>query len=271
MIKELSNLDEYMRFVHEVNSDPHFSEPMLSNERQLQHNLFNALKNPANKVLGVFDDNIMVGLFVFLILEEESYIEMLVGLSKNEDAYVEIMQYLKGNYHGYGADFVYNPQNHLLQKKLSEANASFEAEQQKMILVDNVKYTDDKEIILYDPRYEEQYIAMHSKDVYWTAEKVINALDRFRIILAIKNDEVVGYIDITYQYDENEPYDIFVKEEYRGKGYEKAMLAKAIELNKPKGMMLLVDADKTSEIAMYESLGFVKSEKENCITAHVVL
>ncbi len=271
MIKILSSIDRYMAFVHEVNSEPQFSDPMLSNEKQLQHNLLEAVNNPVNKVLGVFDDNIMVGLFVFLILEEESYIEMLVGLSKSEDAYAEIMQYLKRNYRGYGADFVYNPQNHLLQKKLLDVNASFEIEQQKMILVDDVKYTDNKEIILYEPIYREQYIAMHAKDVYWTAEKVINALDRFRIILAIENNEVVGYIDITYQYDENEPYDIFVKKEYRGKGYEKAMLAKAIELNKPKGMMLLVDADKFSEIAMYESLGFVKSEKENSITAHVVL
>lgn len=174
---------------------------------------------------------------MFLILEEEAYIEMLVGL----------------------------------QKKLSEVNASFEIEQHKMILVNNIEYKHTKEIILYHPQYKEQYIAMHSKDVYWTAEKVMNALDRFRIILAIENNEVVGYIDITYQYDENEPYDIFVKVEYRGKGYEKAMLAKAIELNKPKGMMLLVDADKFSESAMYESLGFVKSEKENSITAHVAL
>ena len=105
----------------------------------------------------------------------------------------------------------------------------------------------------------------------WTAEKVIDAQDRFRIILAIENDEVVGYIDITYQYDENEPYDIFVKEEHRGSGYEEAMLAKAIELNKPRGMMLLIDVDRFSEITMYESLGFVKAEKENSITAHVVL
>ena len=111
---------------------------------------------------------------------------------------------------------------------------------------------------------------MHSKDVYWTAEKVLDAPDRFRVILAVEKGEMVGYLDVTYQSEENEPYDIFVREEYRGKGYEKAMLAKAVEWNRPKGMMLLVDADKEALIKEYESLGFVKSERENSITAHIV-
>lgn len=48
------------------------------------------------------------------------------------------------------------------------------------------------------------------------------------------------------------------------------MLAKAIELNKPHNMMVLVDADNAAAIALYESLGFVKVMGENNITAHVL-
>ena len=154
---------------------------------------------------------------------------------------------------------------------MEEVGADFEMEQQKMVLKNSVEYQSDKQVVLYKPEYKEQYVGMHSTDVYWTAEKVIDALDRFRIILAIENDMVVGYLDITHKYKENEPYDIFVKEEYRGKGYGKAMLVKAIELNKPNAMMLLVDIDNLPAIAMYEKLGFVKSENENNMTAHVSL
>ncbi|MBO7221487.1 MAG: GNAT family N-acetyltransferase, partial [Clostridia bacterium] len=111
----------------------------------------------------------------------------------------------------------------------------------------------------------------HSIDTYWTADKVIAATDIFRVILAIEKDDVVGYLDITHKYDENEPYDILVKPEYRRKGYGKAMLAKAIELNKPNGMMLLVDVDNVGAIALYESLGFEKVLGENSITAYLSL
>ena len=182
-----------------------------------------------------------------------------------------MMDYLKKNYAGFQADFVYNPKNFLLHQKMADVGAAFETEQQKMILKDSVPYQSDKQVVLYKPEYKEQYIHLHSTDVYWTAEKVIDALDRFRIILAIENNMVVGYLDITHKYDENEPYDVFVKEEYRGKGYGKAMLAKATELNKPKDMMLLVDIDNLAAIAMYEKLGFVKKENENNVTAHVLV
>ena len=43
------------------------------------------------------------------------------------------------------------------------------------------------------------------------------------------------------------------------KGYEKYrkdMLAKAIQLNRPNGMMVQVDVDDAPEIALFEEMGF---------------
>ncbi len=271
MIRILDSTTEYIGFINNVNSDPDFSDPMLRNEEQIRCNLLSASNNPNNLVLGVFDGEIVTGLFVFLVLEDEKYIEMLVGLSKEKSAYDEMFAYLKGHFNSYDADFVYNPNNHLLRSALKNENAQFETEQQKMILKNEVCFESNHQIELYSEKYREQYISMHSTECYWTAEKVINAPDSFRIILALENNEVVGYIDITHKYNENEPYDIFVKEYFRNKGYAKAMLAKAIELNKPNGMMLLVDIDNTAAIALYESLGFVKSAGENSICAHIIL
>ncbi len=271
MLKQLIDVNEYMDFINEISRDPSFSDPMLSSEEQLRCNLLEAPNKPSNKVWGIFEGDEIIGLFVFLILEEESYIEMLVGLSRSLQAYEEMLSYLKETYKGYQADFVYNPDNHLLHKLLADKKAQFEAEQQKMLLKGEVPCQSSHQIETYSPKYREQYIEIHSKDGYWTAEKVIDAPDRFRIILAIEQEEVVGYIDITHKYEENEPYDMFVKEAYRRKGYGRAMLAKAIELNRPKDMMLLVDADNTAAISLYESLGFVKAAGENNITASLSL
>ena len=271
MLKRLTSVNEYMDFVNEINSGTNFSEPMLSSSEQIQCNLLDVPNKPMHQIWGIFEKEEIVGLFVFLVLEDESYIEMLVGLSRVLKAYEEMFSFLKENYKGYRVDFVYNPDNYLLHNLLQNEQSEFEAEQQKMLLKKVVSYKSDHQIELYSPKYKEQYISIHANGGYWTADKVIDASDRFRIILAIENNEVVGYTDITYVYDENEPYDIFVKEEYRNKGYGKAMVAKAIELNKPKDMMLLVDAHNVAAIALFESLGFIRSDGENSVTAHVLL
>lgn len=271
MLKILTSVNEYMDFVKEINSIPNFSNPMLSSKEQIQCNLSDAPNKPMHQILGIFEKEEIVGLFVFLIIEDESYIEMLVGLSRVLEAYEEMLAFLREKYKGYRVDFVYNPDNHLLHNLLQNEQSEFEAEQQKMLLKEVVSYKSNHQIELYSPKYKEQYISIHSNGGYWTADKVIDASDRFRIILAIENNEVVGYADVTYQYDVNEPYDIYVKEGYRNKGYGKAMVARAVELNKPKDMMLLVDVDNGAAIALFESLGFMRSVGENSVTAHVLL
>ena len=273
MVKVLTSVAEYMDFANEINRDPDFSDPMLISEEQMRNHLLNAPTRQDCQVLGVFDGETMTGLFVFLVLEDESYLEMLVGLSRSLTACEEMLAWLKEHYQGWQADFVYNPGNRLLHGVLEQERAEFEPEVQKMVLKRDVPYESSHQIELYSEKYREGYRVIHDDDDgrYWTADKVIAAPERFRIILAVEQGEVVGYIDITHKYEENEPYDVFVKESHRRKGYARAMLARAIELNRPKELMVLVEANNAAEIALYESMGFDEVEGEGNITAHVLL
>ena len=272
MVKVLSSVAEYLDFANEINREPDFRDPMLISEEQMRNHLLDAPARQDCQVLGVFDGAEMTGLFVFLTLEDESYLEMLVGLSRSLTAYGEMLAYLKEHNQGWKADFVYNPKNRLLHGLLEQERAEFEPEVQKMVLKRDVPYESGHQIELYSEQYRGGYRAIHDDGDgrYWTADKVIAAPERFRIILAIEQGGVVGYIDITHKYEENEPYDVYVKEEHRRKGYAKAMLARAIELNRPKELMLLVELDNTAAIALYESMGFDKVEGGN-ITAHLLL
>ena len=73
---KLIDVNEYMDFINEISRAPSFSDPMLSSEEQIRCNLLDAPNKPANKVWGILEGDEIIGLFVFLILEEESYIEI---------------------------------------------------------------------------------------------------------------------------------------------------------------------------------------------------
>ena len=108
---------------------------------------------------------------------------------------------------------------------------------------------------------------IHNQDVYWTGEKIVTAPERFRTILAIHDSKVVGYQDVTKGFEENEIFDLFILEDYRRMGYGRKLLAMAIKMNQPNGMMLTVNVDNILAIRLYESVGFWKVENENSVAA----
>ena len=125
-----------------------------------------------------------------------------------------------------------------------------------MVLTGEVPAVDTTGVEPLSAQYEEQYIAMHDTDRYWTGDKVVKAPDIFRVFVAADGGTVMGYIDVTKNNEENEPFDFLVKEEYRRRGCGRKLLYKAIEANRPKRMMLIVDVDNEPAIALYRSMGF---------------
>ena len=132
-------------------------------------------------------------------------------------------------------------------------------------------YVPDSRVQLYTPAFRAQYLALHDDDRYWTGERVLAAQDTFRVLLAIEDGAVAGYLDLTYRNAENEPYDLFVREKSRRRGLGRALLSCAIEKNRPNAMSLLVDSDNLAARRLYASLGFVEKPEENIITAHLKL
>lgn len=266
-IQPLRDVRACLPFVLAINADPCLGDPMLRTAEQLQVNLLSAQDQPGHQAFGAYEGERLAGLFVFLILPGERYIEMLAGLTREPAAWEAMLAHLRAQYSGCQADFVFNPMNAPLRNCLRAAGADFDPEQQKMKLTRAVDYRSPLQTSLYTPAYREQYARMHSADVYWTADKILAAPERFRVILALDGQKAVGYLDATHCFEENEPYDIFVLPEYRNRGYAKAMLAHAISLNRPKGMSLLVDADNAPAIAAYTALGFERVKNADSVTA----
>lgn len=254
MIKEIYSFDLYEEFIKGFSGNSVFADPHFEFDNG---NLYNSLKNDNKKAYIVAEGETVSGLFVWLILPNDKYIEMLIGLSKEESSIREMLAFIENEYTGYQLDFVINPQHNMFCNVLQSKNAKFEEEQQWMAWEEEIDNQYQHEIVLLTQEYEVQYIDKHNKDTYWTAEKVIEANDRFRVFLAIHEEKVVGYIDVTYCYEKNEPYAIWVDNEFQNKGYEQALLQAAIKMNKPNKMMVLVDVNNLEEIEMLKSIGFV--------------
>ena len=266
MIQEIHSFEEYNGFIAELAGHPLFSDPHFTYS---QENLYRSLKSKDEYAFAVMENGITEGLFVWLVLPDERYIEMIIGFTRKEEAFTEMLSYMERNHCGYSLDFVFNPLNTAISGALKKRGAIFDPEQQKMILTGTTPNVSTSQIELLSEKWTKQYCDLHSTDTYWTAERILAAQDKFRVLLAVKDGQIKGYLDVQYCYDINEIYALFVKPEAAQQGYELALLVKAAELNRPNQMMAVVDADAKEEIELYMAAGFTRMEGQNSITAYI--
>ena len=183
MVQEIDSFDAYEDLVRDVSRSPAYADPHFAFD---ERNLFDALNRDTDhrKAYIVTLDGSTAGLFVWLILPGEQYAEMLVGLTKEEAAIREMLAYIEERCRGFQLDFVINPDNSLFCSVLRSKDAVFDAPQQWMIWKSETK-PQPYEVVQISSEYESQYLAVHRKDTYWTAEKVLAAKDTFRVFLAV--------------------------------------------------------------------------------------
>ena len=263
----IKNLESWNDFIKEVNSDPRFANPTIATPEAYENKIIRAVDDPEKLVLGILEDGVQQGLFVFSVLKDDRYMEMLAGFSRSGEAYEVMAEYLQECFPGFEADFVFNPANDLLTDLLKRKGAELDPEQQFMKLTGNPPAVDTEGIELLSESRKEQYFALHNKDMYWTGERIAEEPDFYRVFVAVEDQRVVGYIDVTWPKSPNYVWDILVAEECRGKGWGRKLLAKAIEMNESGGMELDVNTDNAPAVRLYESMGFTKTEGRNTVSA----
>ena len=219
---------------------------------------------PDPRVLVMRDDlGMLQGVFNLFIIPEEHYIETDWGFVTTPSVYDDLIAYLHNTYPGYHLDAVVTKSNQTMFAAYRKNGLVYQEEQ---ILMDLKEYTPKPvkaDIVRYSPEYEVSFRAIHDDEgLYWTAERMLKALDEYDVSIAVENGEAVGYIEMTTLDDENEPIQILVKPECRGRGYGRALLQTAIEKNFPMRMVLEVDSNNTPALNLYLSLGFQERLRE---------
>lgn len=144
----IKNLESWTDFIKEVNKDPRFTNPTTATPEAYESKIIQTVDDPEKLVLGILEDGIQQGLFVFSILKDDRYVEMLAGFSRSGEAYEAMAEYLLEHFPGFEADFVFNPANDLLTELLKRRGAEIDQEQQYMKLTGNPPAVDTEGIEL---------------------------------------------------------------------------------------------------------------------------
>ena len=129
MIQEIHSFDEYEDFIRELATNPLYSDPHFTYDKD---NLYRSLMAKDKHAFAVSENGITIGLFVWIVLPDDRCIEMLTGFTKKEEAFAEMLAYMEKNYCGYQMDLVFNPQNTAISRPLKLKGAIFDPEQQIM-------------------------------------------------------------------------------------------------------------------------------------------
>lgn len=100
-ILEIKSFEEYSDFISELANNPSFYDPHFAYDK---NNLYGALKRKAEYSFAVIENGAIKGIFVWLIITDENYIEMLTGFTKSKKAFREMLLHMENKYQGYKAE-----------------------------------------------------------------------------------------------------------------------------------------------------------------------
>ena len=90
------------------------------------------------------------------------------------------------------------------------------------------------------------------------------------MFLCVRDNKLVGYIDLSKGIDLVEIMDIWILPEYRNQGIGTLLLRKAISFVGSKRLILTVDVDNNPANHLYEKIGFKEILSNNCMTARYI-
>ena len=260
MIKRITSADA-AGVVEKFLSDDRLAPPVLADEPLAEY--LARLERAGEHILGHYSGGVLTDAFVFIIDANNRYYEAVWALSEDKNAVVEAVRYLKDNYPDFSGDWVFNPRNTVAVNALKALGAEVIESLRGYILDTPRKYECANNIRPLEEKHHAEYAAMHSKDVYWTAERVI-ASDKFAVWTALDGGHITGYIDLFRDAALSEVYDWQAADS----DIKEALMSAAISEARSPVLMMLEDG---ADADILEKIGFVRVPKRDNITLQLEL
>ncbi|OZV13204.1 hypothetical protein CIW83_04835 [Tissierella sp. P1] len=276
MIKgvDILDLERVAKYAYQLNLNPqHKCKAFPTDYNDILRQFKNMINHPNNELLILTDHINILGVLALLVEPEEMYLEAIGGVfaENNYKAVAkEFYAYVKDNFKGYRFDAAYPRENEQaidFMKTIGAKLLDFDYEF-RLSKNEYESMTEVGNIILLNEKYYESFVEIHNKfhpDVYWTGERLLEALDKFDIFIILEDDKVVGSI-VTSKFSK-EIYLMEVAEDKQNLGYGTALINKSVKHafnNGADELMVMVDKNNLAALHLYEKLGFKKTD--TCLT-----
>ena len=277
MIKsvDISELEPVAKYAYKLNSIPqHKCKAFPTDYNSVLKQFERMIHHPNDELLVSTDGDDILGLLALLVEPEDKYLEFVGGVFA-EDNYVavanEFFKYIRDKYKGYLLDAAYPEENVQAIEFMESVGAKLIGfDYEYRIKNDNFKsfpMTDD--VIYLNEKYYEDFIKHHDRmnsNVYWTGKKLIDALDKFDILIALENDRVIGSI-VLGKFNKKVDEIYFLSVEKESIHLEKALLNRGIRHAFSSGtyeLLLMIGKDDKKRIDVCEEVGFKRTD--TCLT-----
>ena len=87
-IQEIHSFEHYEDFIGELAGHPFYSDPHFTFSKD---NLYHSIMRKDEYAFAVSENGKTEGLFVWLVIPDDRYIEMIIGLTGKEEAFTEML------------------------------------------------------------------------------------------------------------------------------------------------------------------------------------
>lgn len=216
-------------------------------------------------ILGDYQGGCLASAFAFIIDSENRYYEAVWALTEDADAVAEAAHYLKENYPNFAGDWVINPQNTAVITALESLGAENYGTSRGYLMDEPTEPVAVDNIFPLEEKYHAEYAEMHSKDVYWTAERVIGS-ERFATWVALEDGHVAGYIDLFRDPDMSEVYD------WQAPNIElKTSLMRTAVSHANSPVFIMMDDSEPENADILNRIGFKRTPHRDSVALHLDL
>lgn len=283
MLKVISKNDISIAidFTWELSQKPETSSyPLYKEKSKLKENFKRSFLKDSNILLGYYANNELIAVINFFFNESEKYLQTTgVYISSNYNEVMDaLMVMLKSKYPNYRALFGFpkenkNANNYFIENGYECIDSCLDMRLSTV----NFKGTKQNNNIFKICKSDfDSYAPFHDKyfqGIYWTSNRLKEALDDWNIFVYIQNGTIEGSIFIT-TCDENtiEIFGLAVSDKYKKKGVEEILLSQALEelfrCNPSiKQTIFFVDDIESEELEMVKRIGFNYFSSYRCYQA----